>query len=86
MLIVYANNQSGSLLLQIIFRNTSEELRTLRVSKMAKEIAKDWDEQIRMKYRLECEQEENDRLYDYLWLKDAENKVISCHKSRVSLG
>lgn len=44
---------------------------------MAKEITRDWEEQIKMKQRLECEQEENDRMYDYLWLKDAENKVNS---------
>ncbi|CAL8138338.1 unnamed protein product [Orchesella dallaii] len=56
------------------FQTSCEQLRTLRVQKMAKEISKDWDEQIKMKERLSCEQEENDRMYAYLWIKDAENK------------
>lgn len=42
---------------------------------MAKEIVKDWDAQLEMKQRLKCEEEENDRMYAYLWIKDAENKV-----------
>lgn len=64
----------------MLFRNSCDPLRTLRVQKMTKDIANDWDEQIKMKKRLECEKEENDRMYEYLWLKDAENKVKSTYR------
>lgn len=57
---------------------------------MAKEIVKDWDAQLEMKQRLKCEEEENDRMYAYLWIKDAENKVKlrpsqNCIKMRKSM-
>jgi hypothetical protein len=50
-------------------------MRTLLAKRVTKEIVKDWGEQIKMKDRLECEEEENERMYTYLSKVDCENKV-----------
>jgi len=50
-------------------------MRTLLTKRTTKEIVKDWDEQMRMKQRLQCEEDETERMYAYLCAQDAANKV-----------
>lgn len=56
-------------------RNQCEQMRTLLSKRITKEIVQDWGEQVKMKKRLECEEEENDRMYAHLVSLDVENKV-----------
>jgi len=56
-------------------RNQCEQMRTLLAKRLTKEIVQDWGEQIKMKQRLECEEEENERMYAYLVKVDVDNKV-----------
>lgn len=51
-------------------------MRTLLTKRLSKEIVQDWGEAIKMKHRLECEEEDNERMYAYLVQVDVDNKVI----------
>ncbi|OXA63043.1 trichoplein keratin filament-binding protein [Folsomia candida] len=60
--------------LDLAFQNQCEQMRTLLSKRITKEIVQDWGEQVKMKKRLECEEEENDRMYAHLVSLDVENK------------
>lgn len=62
--------------LELAFQNQCEQMRALLIKRVTKEIVQDWGEQIKMKKRLECEEEENERMYAYLSGLDVENKVF----------
>jgi len=56
-------------------RSQSDEMRTLLSKRLSREIAEDWKEQLWQKRRLECEQQEEERMWACLNLEDMEEKV-----------
>lgn len=50
-------------------------MRTLLSKRMTREIVRDWGEQIVQKQRLECEEQEEERMWACLNAYDAELKV-----------